>query len=108
MQSHVFHQDPFKVIKIRKTNPDFSVIEQGQAFTNIEDISGFDDKKEQVLFELNMVADRKNKYYTHESESLLSYIGDIGGIQGIVIGIVFSMVMPLVVHSMNESAQLWF
>ena len=49
-----------------------------------------------------MLADRKYRYYAHESESLLAYLGDIGGIQGIIIGLGFTLMMPIVVHSMNS------
>ena len=84
------------------TDADFNLIEQSNLSTDIEDISRTDDLSQVEFFELRMLADKRYRHYNYESSSLLGYLGDIGGIQEIVIGIGFAIMMPLVVHSMNS------
>ena len=102
MESYVLQQNPFKLFTVSRGNPDFHLVEQSQTFTEIEDIGVAPNSTELELFQLNMLADRKNKYYTHEQASLLEFLGDIGGIQGIVFGVWFTFMMPIIAHSMNS------
>ena len=58
--------------------------------------------QDRVFLEMNMKADSKHRYYERWTDTLLSFIGDLGGMSQIILGLGMLLSQPIVNHLLNS------
>ena len=79
------------------SNKDFPIIEMGNWHTTSR-LNIDKPLNERIFGRFYLRADQKNRYYKRWTDTLLGYIGDLGGMKEFILGIGFLLCYPFMKH----------